>query len=189
MTNLLPDRDLREPNSSAVLAVYWVLRRQPWKTWAARTWDTVSRLFLFALFAISLTVLLATAAHARTYEVFTVDVPFKFDIGHRTFRPGQYQFIFVGPGLLALRDSHAHVVASLVTRSIETGGPLPTSKLVFRNQKKQQHLAQIWIENHTQVVEILGEELSVRQSSPPPPPLPASVNSLFERSGAPGFKQ
>ncbi len=183
MENLLPDRDIREPNSSALLAVYWVLRRQPWKTFAIRTWDTMKRYLLAALLA---ALLLPAAAQARTYDVFTADVPFKFHVGNRTFRPGHYQFIFVGTGLLALRDAHARVVASLVTRSVETSTPSPASKLVF---KKHAELAQILIENRSQVVEVLGEELAIRQPASPSPALPRDVDSLFDRRSAPGLKQ
>jgi hypothetical protein len=186
VANPYPNREI-DLNESILVAAFRVLRRQPWKTFATTTWETVSRLFLSALFAISLTTLLATAAQARTYEAFTVDVPFKFHVGNRTFRPGHYQFIFAGPGLLAVRDAKANVIATLVTRSIETGKPSPDSKVVFR---KHDQLAQIWIGNRTQVVEILGEELAIRQPAPPPVSvLPKDVDSLFDRRSAPGFKQ
>ena len=185
MTYLLPDRDLREPNTSVLTAAYWVLRRQPWKTFAYRTWDTMKRFLLSTLLAASLSALLPALAHARTYETFTVDVPFKFHVGNRAFRPGRYQFIFAGPGLLALRDAKQHVIATFVTRSIETGKPSPDSKIVF---KKHEQLAQIWIENRSQIVEILGEELAIRQPAPAIP-VPLDVDSLFDRRSAPGFRQ
>lgn len=180
MANPYPTREI-DSNESVVTAVFRVLRRQPWKTMAARTWDTVSRLFLSALFAISLTVLLATAAQARTYDVMAADVPFQFNIGNRTFRPGHYQLIFADNGLLVLRDSHAHVITSLVTRPIETSGPLPSTKLVFDRRKKHAQLAQIFIENRSQILEVLGEELVVRQSIlPPAPSLPVGTFSFSD---------
>src|SRR5262249_32482933 len=113
MTHLLPHQDPREPNSSVLVAAFCVLRRKPWKTLAFRTWDPMKRILQLSLLAASLGALLAPAlAHARTYEVMHANVPFKFNIGDRTFRPGHYQLIFVGPGLIALRDSHGHVIAS-----------------------------------------------------------------------------
>jgi hypothetical protein len=131
---------------------------------------------------------LPSAAQARTYEVVTASVPFTFNIGGREFRPGRYQFILVGPGLLALRDtSTTHIVASLVTRVVEAEGPLPTSKLVFHREKKRQHLTQIWIEKHNQVIEVLGEELAMRQL-PQPQVIPLEALSFTGRQDAPRFK-
>lgn len=131
------------------------------------------------------------AAQTRTYNVFTADVPFKFNIGNRTFRPGHYQFIFVGAGLLALRDAKKHVVASVIYRPINTGAPSPVSKLVFKAQKKHaQQLARICIQNQSQVLEILEEELAIRQTAPPPPALlPQGIESMFERSSVPRLRQ
>ena len=131
------------------------------------------------------------AAQARTYDVFTADVPFKFNIGNRTFRPGHYQFIFAGAGLLALRDAKKHVVASIIYRPINTGTPSPASKLVFKALKKHtQQLARICIQNQSQVLEILEEELAIRQTAPPPPALlPQGIESMFERSSVPRLRQ
>jgi hypothetical protein len=189
MTHLLPHQDPREPNSSVLVAAFCVLRRQPWKTLALRTWDPMKRLLQLSLLAASLGAILAPAlAHARTYDVMHANVPFKFNIGDRTFRPGHYQLIFVGPGLIALRDSHEHVIASLVTRSTGTDGPSPVSKLVFSRQTKHPQLAQIWIENRSQVLEVLGEEVAMRPIPPLPAALPPEINSLFERRTEPRLK-
>lgn len=192
MTNFLPDQEIRDSNSSALVAVYYVLRRQPWKILAIRVWDTMKQVLQAALLAALLgTLVKPAAAQARTYDVLTADVPFKFNIGNRTFRPGQYQFIMVGNGLLALRDEKAHVIGSLTTRSIETGAPATTSKLVFDTKTKHARLAQIWLSGSSQIVEILGEEYTVRRPSSPPPAIPwdVNINSLFDRSTAPGMKQ
>jgi hypothetical protein len=189
VANPYPNREI-DSNESVLVAVFRVLRRQPWKTMATRTWDAVSRLFLSALLATVLTGLLVTAAHARTYEVLTTNVPFKFKVGDRTFQPGLYQFILVGPGRLAIRDAHQHFIASLITRSRELGGAAPATKLVFDTPKKHPaQLDQIWIENRSQVLDVVGEELAVRQPSPVPAPmLPPGVSSLFARRAEPGLK-
>jgi hypothetical protein len=141
------------------------------------------------LAALVAALLLPAAAQVRTYDVVTADVPFKFNVGDRTFRPGHYQFIFVGRGLLALRDAKAHTVASLITRPVETSEPSPATKLVFKMQKKHARLAQISIESRSHVLEVLGEELAVRSSPSQPPSLPEAGFSFSDRSDVPRLKQ
>lgn len=111
MTHLVPHRDPQGPNSSVLVAAFYILRRQPWKTTAFRIWDAVKRLLRLTLFAASLGAMMTSAlAHARTCGVLNADVSFKFNIGNRILRPGHYQVVLVWPGLLALRDSRAHHV-------------------------------------------------------------------------------
>jgi hypothetical protein len=106
VTHLVPHRDPQGPNSSVLVAAFYLLRRQPWKTTAFRIWDAVKRLLPLILFAASLGAMMTPAlAHARTYGVLNAAVSFKFNIGNRILRPGHYQLVLVGPGLLALRDS------------------------------------------------------------------------------------
>ncbi len=134
--------------------------------------------------------LLPAAAQHHTYDVLTADVPFRFSVGHRTFRPGHYQFIFVGAGLLALRDSRGHIVARIVARPVESPVAPATSKLVFRHRNKHSRLAQIWIENRTQVLEIVGEDLALVQSPPhSTPSVPIDPFSLNERRDAPRLRR
>jgi hypothetical protein len=131
------------------------------------------------------------AAQARTYDVLTANVPFKFNIGSRTFSPGHYEFIFVGNGLMALRDAKQHAVAMLMTRSIEGSAPALETKLVFKSQKKNhsQRLAQIYVEKNAQVLEVMGEETAIQQNTPPPAAmLPPGVDSMFDRRSVSGFK-
>jgi hypothetical protein len=194
VTNLVQSQASRDSNSSAVAVSRIPRRPLPNKTMAIRTWGPMKCLLQFTLLAIFLAALpLSVAAQARTYEVLSTNVPFKFNVGHRSFRPGHYQFILLGPGLLAMRDSHARIIASVISRSRETGGPAPATKLVFDTPKNHRaQLAEIWIENRSQVLEITGEEFAVRQPGPPPA-LPAGIesmyiNDLFGRSTAPGMK-
>ncbi len=164
MTSLLPYQESHEPNTSAVSDLIRVLRRQPWDQWARKTLDIMKTLLQSALFVASLSaLLLPMAAHARTYEVFSADVPFKFYVGDRIFSPGHYEIVFMGPGLVALRDSRAHVVGTFVARSIAADAPSASSRLVFRHEKKRPYLSQIWIQNRAQFTEILGEELAMRR--------------------------
>ena len=125
--------------------------------------------------------LLPAAAHGHTYQVIAADVPFKFTAGERTFRPGHYEFILVGPGLMAMRDHRQHVVASLVTRSSDTAQPLST-RLVFDRSKKKARLKMIYVENRGQVLEVIGDQLAVRSTSPPAPPLAVEAPSSSQRT-------
>lgn len=186
VANSYPNREL-DLNYSVQVALFRILRRRPWKTFVHRTWDAVSRLFLAALFATSLMVLLATAAQAKTYDTVTIDVPFKFSIGERTFRPGRYQLIIRGNGLLALRDAHEHTIASLVTRTVDIGEPAADTKLVFKLKKNHAVLTQVLMEHHSQALEVMGEELAMRQADPVPE-LPAFIiDSLFDRRSGSGL--
>jgi len=133
---------------------------------------------------------LTAAAQAHTYETLTFDVTFNFDIGTRTFRPGHYQLVFVGADLAVLRDAKKHTIASLITRPIEIGWPSPETKVVFDNQKNRSRLSRICIQYRLEVIDVIGEQLAIRQ--PPPvfaPPAPFGISSLFDRRSAPGFKQ
>jgi hypothetical protein len=154
---------------------------------AVKTWEMVSRVFMFALMAASLASLLASAAQAgTTEETLAADVPFAFNIGNRTFTPGHYQFVFTGDGVLVLRDAHAHALAAIATRPIETGAPAAASKLVFHGQNKQPYLAQIWIEKHARGLEVLGQNPSSQRSSTnsalPP------YRGMFDSPAAPALK-
>ena len=62
MTNSLPRGEFRDTNTSAVYAIYSILRRQPWKSMAIATWDTMRRFLHMALIAGSLAALLPTLA-------------------------------------------------------------------------------------------------------------------------------
>ena len=165
MTNYLPNREVRDTNSSAVLAVYRILRRQSWKAIAITTWDHMRRFLHLALIATSLGALLPTLAQARLYDVVSSNVPFKFQIGERTFNPGRYDFIVASPGVVAMRDSHKHIVANIVTRPRTMGGLAITPKLVFNTHTKTAQLIQIWTAKDQPGVDVVGEEKSVRTSA------------------------
>jgi hypothetical protein len=139
---------------------------------------------LFLLFAVCV-----LPAHAHTYEGLDVEVPFKFKIGDRAFRPGRYQFVMVGNGVVALRDAKRRVIASLVARPIQTGAPVTQNKLVFRTKKKDKLLSQIWIENRAQVLDVLGEQMAMQPAhTVPVPRVRPEIDSLFERNTVPRFK-
>ncbi len=91
-------------------------------------------------------------------------MPFKFQVGDRTFKPGRYDFIVAGPGMVAMRDEHDHFVASITTRVRTTGGPATSSKLVFNTHTKTAQLIQIWATVGEPGMDVVGEE-NVRASS------------------------
>jgi hypothetical protein len=117
------------------------------------------------------------------------EVPFKFKVGDRTFGPGRYQLFIVGTNLLAMRDAHAHTVASFITRPIENGGLAPQNKLIFKRENKRNRLTQVWIANHSQALEVVGEQAAIRPSGPKPELPPAFlIDSMFQRQDSPGMK-
>jgi hypothetical protein len=190
VSNSLPNAEPREYNSSAVLAVYNILRRQPWKAMAIATWDNMRRFLHLALIATSLGALLPTLAQARLYDVVFSNVPFKFQIGERTFNPGRYEFIVASPGVVAMRDSHKHIVASIATRPRTTGGLANSPKLVFNTHSKTAQLIQIWVSKDQPGMDVVGEETAVRTVQPAPPvnTFQPGFEFLMDRPSAPGFK-
>jgi len=173
-----------------VLAVYRILKRQPWKMMAITTWDTMRRFLHLALIATSVGALLPTLAHARSYQVVSSDVPFMFQIGDQTFKPGLYDFIVAGPGIVAMRDSHKNIVASIATRNKTTGGMATSTKLVFNTHTKIARLIQIWATKGEPGMDVLGEEKAVRPAQTPLPmnTFQPGFGFLFDRPSAPGFK-
>jgi len=191
LTNYLPNREVRDTNSSAVFAVYRILRRQPWKAMAITTWDHMRRFLHLALIATSLGALLPTLAQARLYDIVSSDVPFKFQIGERTFNPGRYDFIMASPGVVAMRDSRKHIVANIATRPRTTGGLANRSKLVFNTHSKTAQLIQIWATKDQPGVDVVGEEKSARTAQPAAPvnTYQPGLEFLMQRPVSPGLKQ
>ena len=123
-------------------------------------------------------------SQAHTYEALDFDVPFKFDIGKHTFRPGHYQLLFVGTGLTVMRDANKHAVASIITRSIEIGYPATESKIVFETKKNRSRMSRICVQFRLQQIEVLGEDLAMEQPALPvwqQPLSPMDVNALMDR--------
>lgn len=190
MTNSLPRGEFRDTNTSAVYAIYNVLRRQPWKAMAITTWDHMRRFLHMALIAGSLAALLPSLAHARLYDVVSSNVPFKFQIGERTFNPGRYEFIMAAPGVVTMRDSGKHIVANIATRPRTTGGLATTPKLVFNTHTKTAQLIQIWVNKDQPGMDVVGEEKSVGTAQPALPvnTFQPGLEFLMQRPSAPGMK-
>ena len=135
-----------------------------------------------------LLVFVAVPVRALAYDFMEVEVPFKFKVGDRSFRPGHYQFVVVGVGLVAVRDQQHRVVAALAARTADSESPAPVSKLVFKTWKNDRLLGEIWFANKKQMLEVVGEQLAIPVSSPAPGPLVRpNLDSLMERNSAPGY--
>ena len=138
-----------------------------------------------------LALLLAASWLTSTAQVpayVKVDVPFKFKVGNRSFRAGHYEFRPTGVNLMALRDDQAHIVASLMTRVVESGAVAPSTRVVFYSQKKKLYLAQIRVQDQSQVLEILGEEFAMAPAHPPAI-APTEVLLFGDRQSGLGMKQ
>ena len=130
----------------------------------------------------------AAAQVRRPYVALKVDVPFKFKVGERSFRAGSYELLSIGTNLMALRDARARIVATLVTRSVESGVVAPSTKVVFYQQKKDMYRAQIKVQDLSQVLEIRGEEPAI-PSSPARALEPSEVLLFNGRQSGLGMKQ
>lgn len=109
------------------------------------------------------------AALARAYQTYTVDVPFAFTIGDRKFKPGTYIFVILGPGLMALENAKKRVITTLITRDIREAEATASPHMYFENRKGGKHLAAIWMGNGGKGLEVVGEQVAMRQNEAPPP--------------------
>jgi hypothetical protein len=66
--------------------------------------------------------------------------------------------------------------------------PVTKTKLVFDTRKKRPQLVEIWIEENSQIMDVVGEEMAARPATVGPPTPMLDVNSLFERRAEPGLK-
>lgn len=122
----------------------------------------VARILLVALLA-------PVAAQARAYQTFTAEVPFEFTVGERKFKPGTYTFVILGPGLVAVEDAKKHVLTILVTRDMRTADGTSYPHVFFDKPKGHNHLASLWMGDGKRGLEIVGEQVAIRQNQPPPP--------------------
>ena len=108
------------------------------------------------LTSLSLAVLLlAGSAHAQYIaHVIKAKIPFEFNVGNRAFPAGEYSLESTAPYLLVLRDSQAHVLATVVTRSVHAPAVPASAKLEFDTVGGYHRLIRVWQENS-----IIGQEL------------------------------
>jgi hypothetical protein len=154
MMNLLLNQPLFAPDATGLAGPY-AFQHRSGKMLASLTWGSVKCFMLLVMIAASL---LPASAHAWTNKTVNANVPFEFHVGDRTFLPGTYQLTVTGPRQMTLSNAHSGIIAAFDTRSKETNGPLPVSKLIFYKQGNHSELAQIWIERRGEVVMVVGEQ-------------------------------
>lgn len=123
-----------------------------------------------SLFLLAFVLMHAAGAQTRTYLAFESNVPFSFSVGDRKFHAGNYQFLVVGAGLMAMRDGHGNMLTTLLTRDLrgeERSGSQP--RLVFEKSKNHTRLTSIWMAKGIQGFEILREEVASRPIAPQQP--------------------
>src|SRR3954468_11082301 len=101
----------------------------------------------FAMFGVS-------AFAQSAYMQLKVDVPFDFYVGKQTFSAGEYSVVRTSPGILILRDSRNHVVATMLTSTTEFPSPRNSSILKFRNEGGRYLLSEVWEEGATSGFEL-----------------------------------
>ncbi len=127
---------------------------------------------------------------ARTYPAFTVNVPFKFTLGERTFNAGNYQFVVLGPGLLAVLNTKTRVVVHLITRDTQPAEVPASTRLIFTSPGKgYSKLTSILLERHPRGLEIVGEEIAMRQAPPRSPDPLIPLDLFFPQARSPLPKQ
>lgn len=145
-----------------------------------RSWKSIIALTVLAALLAPITVL------ARSYQTFTVDVPFEFTIGERKFKPGTYTFVILGPGLMAVENAKKHVLTTLVTRDIRSAEDISSAPRAFFDKRKgRNHLASVWMGNGRPGVEIVGEQVAMRQAPPSQPPAELIQELLLMRTPTP----
>ena len=112
-------------------------------------------------------------AQARTYLTIAVDVPFKFAVGRRTFAAGNYKFVVLGPGLLAVENTKTRDAVRLITRDAQLAEEPGSTRAVFTvDGKGYSHLTSLVVEGQTLGLQIVGEEVAIRRDPPQFQPLP-----------------
>jgi|SRR5579864_284402 len=105
----------------------------------------------------------------HTYQSFNANVPFSFSVGDRKFHAGYYEFVVRGPGLMVMRDAHAHVLATFFTRDLKGTQREVPPRLVFELKDGNSRLSSIWMGKGAQGFEFLREEVAIRQKENVPP--------------------
>jgi len=122
----------------------------------------MNRLVGLSISALFVAVLLFVGnAHGQyAGQAIKVRVPFAFEVGDKTFPAGDYSVFQTAPYLLNLRDSRGHVLANVLTGSVERAEPSGPAKLDFYVDGDRHVLARVWQEH-----ESLGHQLSPSKRS------------------------
>jgi hypothetical protein len=116
--------------------------------------NLISRMQTALSFAV---LLLAGQAYAQfAPRVVQVKIPFDFTVGEKEFPAGEYILVSMAQHRVDLRDSHHHVLASLITHSVQSLDESGSTKLQFSTMGGRHALRQVWIKG-----DLIGDELEV----------------------------
>lgn len=124
------------------------------------------------LVVVMIILLMSASGESRKYPGVQAEVTSEFSIARRTFRRGTYQFLLVGPGLLAIRNPHGPVLAVFMTRPLKSFSSSSPGSLIFRKHKKQMQLKELWPLGQEQRLEIVAEEPALPPNQYQPSPIP-----------------
>jgi hypothetical protein len=114
--------------------------------------------------------ILGPTAHAqRVTRLIDADIPFDFTVGSQVFPAGRYGLKTIEPSQLELRDTAGHVLARVLTQSVQTFSRPAAPKLVFDSTSGEHVLTQVW-----QADESIGQEI---------PPSKSVTRAVRKRSG------
>jgi hypothetical protein len=86
----------------------------------------------------------AGSAYAQSPAVMRFNIPFTFNVGDKTFPPGQYSIAQPMQQFLVLRNERGQTIASTLTQGIESWTVPEISKLRFRSVDGQNVLSEVW---------------------------------------------
>ena len=99
-----------------------------------------------------------------------VSIPFAFTAGDKSFPGGEYSLACT-PGHIDLRDAQTHVVATIITHSVESLDSPAVPKLVFATDEGGHALKQVWAGNGPYGYELAPSKAATalaKQRSKPP---------------------
>jgi hypothetical protein len=110
----------------------------------------------------------ATALAQPSERTIKSNIPFDFVVGNESFPAGRYSIVLIAPVLLQLRDSEGHILAHVLTHSVESLSKPSSPKLRFDNVNGQPVLTQVWEADDfigQQILQPKSTNLAVRKHS------------------------
>jgi hypothetical protein len=109
------------------------------------------------------------AAPAKTRCVLVLNVPFEFQVGHRSLPPGYYEIEQIvasskAKNLLLIRGLNGLVYQTVFTELPRTQETAAESKVVFRHSSGKAVLAQVWSREKKMVVDLVGTTAEPRNA-------------------------
>jgi hypothetical protein len=86
----------------------------------------------------------AGTAHAQSWGLIKVNIPFDFSFRNKTFPSGRYFLVQPQPHFLLLRDARGQTIAFTFTSTVESSTASATSKVMFRSVDGQNSLSEVW---------------------------------------------